>query len=430
VSRFLDDTLQLILRNARLRNSERTTDIGIDDGRIVAINRGISGRGEREVDCGGMLVIPPFTNPHLHMDKCLTGQWMKTWSDRGSPELIPNAAREKARITESAIYESASRVIRDSIGYGVLALRGFCDVDSINRLKSIGILMKLKEQFKRSIVMQLVAFPQEGIIRDSETEELLRRALEGGADVVGGIPWFEKTVEAKERHIDIVFDLAKDYGKDVHMLIDDNEDPNSRCIEYLAKKTIRERFQGRVSASHCRGRFSLSYEDYAKRIIALLKQAGITVVENPHVSLLIYGRAPGYPKSRGVTRVKELLGAGVNVAIGQDDIDDPYYPFGRGDMLELGLFMAHAAHMSSFREIEDVMDMITTNGAKAMRLKGYGLAVGKRADLVVLNGASSHDVLRRQSERSYVIRNGRLVSETKVTISQHVGSSQRNPRTP
>ncbi len=410
--------MQLVIRDAKLRGSKGPIDLAVEDGRIAAIGQHIKARGTNEIDARGKLLIPPFTNLHMHMDKCLTGQWMKTWSDAGSPELIPNAAREKARIKESEIYQNASRVIRDSIGYGVLQLRAFCDVDSINRLKSIGILLKLKEEFKRSIEMQVVAFPQEGIIRDPETDELLRQALDLGADIVGGIPWFEKTKEARRKHIDTVFRLATEYDRDIHMLIDDNEDPNSTCIEYLAGKTIRERFRGRVSASHCRGRLSLSYDDYARRIFKLLGEARITVVENPHISLLLYGRGAGYPKSRGITRIKELVKAGVNVAIGQDDIDDPYYPFGRGDMLELGLFMAHASHMSSLKEIEEVMDMITVNGARAMRVEGYGLGVGKRANMVILNANDSHDALRRQSERSYVIKDGRLVSETEVVIRQ------------
>ncbi len=412
--------MQLVVRGARTRRSSEPLDIGVDYGKITALQRHLAATGDSEIDAGGRLVVPPFTDLHIHIDKCLTGQWRKTWSDAGSPGLIQNAAKVKARIKESEIEQNASRVIRDSVAYGVLQLRAFCDVDSINRLKSIKILLKLKEEFKRSIRMQLVAFPQEGIIRDPDTKELLREALDIGADVVGGIPWLEKTKDAKERHIDTVFQLAKEYNKDVHTLIDDNEDPNSSCIEYLAKKTIRERFHGRVSASHCRGRLSLSYDDYARKIFSLLRTARITVVENPHVSLLIYGRKAGYPKPRGTTRVKELVDAGVNVAIGQDDIDDPYYPFGRGDMLELGLFMAHAAHMSSPSEIEEVMKMITVNGARAMRERGYGLDVGKDASMVILNATTSHEALRRQSERSHVIKDGRLVSETTRSTRQHL----------
>jgi len=412
--------LQLVVRNARTGRSREPQDIGVDYGKITAVRPHLAATGDVEIDAGGRLVVPPFTNIHMHIDKCLTGQWRKTWSEDGSPELIPNAAKVKARIKESEIQRNASKVIQDSVAYGVLQLRAFCDVDSINRLKSIKILLKLREEFKRSIRMQLVAFPQEGIIRDPDTKELLREALELGADVVGGIPWLEKTKDAKEGHIDIVFQLAQEYNRDIHTLIDDNEDPSSTCIEYLAKKTIRERFHGRVSASHCRGRLSLSYDEYARRVFSLLKEARITVVENPHISLLIYGRRAGYPKPRGITRVKELVEAGVNVAIGQDDIDDPYYPFGRGDMLELALFMAHAAHMSSPREIEDVMKMITVNGARAMRERGYGLDVGKDASMVILNATTSHEALRRQSERSYVIKDGRLVSEAATLTRQYL----------
>jgi len=411
--------MQLVVRNARTRKSREPLDIGIDYGKVTAIERHLTASADKEIDAGGRLVLPPFTNIHMHIDKCLSGQWRNAWSDAGSPELIPNASKLKARIKGSEIERNASRVIQDSVAYGVLHLRAFCDVDSINRLKSIKILLKLKEKFKGIIRMQVVAFPQEGIIRDAGTDELLRQALDLGADVVGGIPWLEKTKEGKEKHIDTVFQLAKEYDRDIHTLIDDNEDPDSTCIEYLARKTMKEGFPGRVAASHCRGRLSLGYDDYARKIFQLLKEARLTVVENPHISLLIYGRTTGYPKSRGLTRVKELVEAGVNVAIGQDDIDDPYYPFGRGDMLELGLFMAHAAHMSSVSELEEVIDMITVNGARAMRERGYGLGVGKNASMVVLNAQTSHEALRRQSERSYVIKDGRVVSETTTITRQY-----------
>jgi cytosine deaminase len=338
-------------------------------------------------------------------------------ADSGAPEAIPAASRVKEKFTEADIVERASKAVVSSILAGTTAIRAFADVDTIGGLKPVVSLLKVKEKFKDALDMQVVAFPQEGILRDRGTEELLEKSMELGADVVGGIPWYEKKADAASKHTDIVFEIAKRHGKDIHALIDDNSNPKSRNIEYLLAKTIKENYRGRVAASHCRGALDSPDEAYARRIVRLARKAGVTIVENSHISLFMYGRNDAHPVRRGVTRVREFLEAGVNVAVGQDDIDDPYYPFGRGDMLELAFVICHAAHLATLEGLGQAFDMVTQNAARGMRLGAYGIAAGDNADLVLLNARSVHEALRLQPERPFVLKRGRVVAETR-TVSQ------------
>ncbi len=408
--------MDFVIRNARLRGRTGRFDIGLEEGRVARIENHLSVGGARELDAAGNLVTPGFTNVHCHLDKCLTGAWAEIGSDvnSGSPDVIPVAKELKKRFREDEMVKRASEAVRTSVVAGTTAIRAFADVDTTGGLMAVKSLLKVKQQFRDAIEMQVVAFAQEGILRDPGTEELLHKSMDMGADVVGGIPWYERTPRESRRHTDIVFQIAKRYNRDIHMLVDDTSDAKAKNIEYLLSKTVREGFQGRVAASHCRGALDSPDESYANRIIELAREAGATIVENSHVSLMMYGRTDGHPVRRGVTRVKEFLRAGVNVAIGQDDIDDPYYPFGRGDMLELAWMMAHAAHLSSRQEIEMLYDMITFNGARAMRLKDYGVGIGNTADLVVLEAEDVHSALRLQAGRNSVLKRGRLVAESRT----------------
>ncbi len=408
--------MDFVIRNARLRGRTGRFDIGLEGGRVARIENHLSVGGARELDAAGNLVTPGFTNVHCHLDKCLTGAWAEIGSDvnSGSPDVIPVAKELKKRFREDEMVKRASEAVRTSVVAGTTAIRAFADVDTTGGLMAVKSLLKVKQQFRDAIEMQVVAFAQEGILRDPGTEELLHKSMDMGADVVGGIPWYERTPRESRRHTDIVFQIAKRYNRDIHMLVDDTSDAKAKNIEYLLSKTVREGFQGRVAASHCRGALDSPDESYANRIIELAREAGATIVENSHVSLMMYGRTDGHPVRRGVTRVKEFLRAGVNVAIGQDDIDDPYYPFGRGDMLELAWMMAHAAHLSSRQEIEMLYDMITFNGARAMRLKDYGVGIGNTADLVVLEAEDVHSALRLQAGRNSVLKRGRLVAESRT----------------
>jgi cytosine/creatinine deaminase len=408
--------LDLVIKNARLRGFEGRRDIGVLDGRISAISNHIAGTGATDIDANGKLVTPGFANIHLHLDKCLTGAWASVWegATSGSPQAIPSATKVKEKFTESDIIERATRALSTSIIAGTTAVRAFADVDTVGGLLAVKSLLGVREKFRNLLDLQIVAFPQEGIIRDEGAEELLEKSVELGADVVGAMPWYEGSREEAEKHTDIVFRIAKQYGKNIHALIDDNSDPGSRNIEYLLGRTMKEGYRGRVAASHCRGGLDSPDEDYARRIVELAREVDATVVENPHVSLFMYGRTDQHPIRRGVTRVKEFLEAGVNIAAGQDDIDDPYYPFGRGDMLEVAFVMCHAAHLGSPAEMESAFDMVTSNPARGMGLEGYGIREGSSADLVLLDATSVHEALRLQPDRLAVLKRGRLVAETKA----------------
>lgn len=411
------ELLDLVVRNASLRGMAGTRDVSVKDGRISQISSRAKGDFALEIDAGGKLVVPGFVNLHCHLDKCLTHAWMRTERGRnsGSPDVIPAATGVKRGFTEEDIVRRASAAVESSILSGTTAIRAFADVDTTGGLLAVKSLLEVKKLYSRAIDMQVVAFPQEGIIRDPGSEELLHKAMELGADVVGGIPWYERSADDARTHTDLVFSIAKRYAKRIHMLVDDTSDPGARNILYLLEKTVREGYQGRVAASHCRGALDSPDEEYARRIVRLARAAGLTVVENSHVSLFMYGRTDKHPVRRGVTRVKEFLEGGVDVAMGQDDIDDPYYPFGRGDMLELAWMMVHAAQLSTPEELEEAFDMITYNGARGMGIEGYGLSKGSRADLVVLDAPSVHEALRTQAARTHVIKAGRVVGTTQVT---------------
>ncbi len=414
--------MDIIIRRARLRNRKGTWDVAIEHGKISDVRTRVPGSAQREFEANGRLLTTGYANIHCHLDKCLTGAWadVGAGSNVGAPDVIPKATSVKKKFTQDDIISRASDAVKSSILAGTTAIRAFADVDTVGGLLSLKSLLRVKAIFKGAVEIQVVAFPQEGILRDPGTEELLQKAVELGADVVGGIPWYEGKREASKRHTDIVFEIAKLHNKDIHMLIDDTSDPNAKNIEYMLSKTIEEGFRGRVAASHCRGALDSPDEGYAGRIVRMAKEAGATVVENSHVSLFMYGRTDQHPVRRGVTRIREFLGGGVNVAVGQDDIDDPYYPFGRGDMLELALIMAHAAQLSTSAELEQAYDMISTNPARGMRLRSYGLDVGDDANLVLLNSSTVHEALRMQPERLAVIRRGRVVAETKAERTLHL----------
>jgi len=235
-----------------------------------------------------------------------------------------------------------------------------------------------------------------------------------GANVVGGLPWHEYLDAEARAHIDLCFDLAMKYDRDIHMLVDDTDNPNSRSLEYLAVKTMREGYQGRVAASHC-GALAAYDEVHAQKVMALVKEARVSISTNPHISLVAQGRYDREPIRRGITRVKQLWRTGVNLFSSQDDVNDPYYPFGRNDQQEVASFVCHTAHMTYPDEIQAVFRFITDNAALALRLTDYGLVVGCWADLNVLAASTVQHVLRLQQPPAWVIRRGKVLASTQLT---------------
>ena len=399
--------MDLVIRNARLRGEEELSDIGIQEGKITAIEKKISGKAKEEIDAKGRLTTPAFANPHIHTDKTfLSDKIDPLLKTGGTVEAIRLTNEFKRNYTMEEILERAGKTMELAARYGSTMIRVFADIDTIGGLLPFKSLLRLKEDYKDIVEIQAVAFPQEGIVQNPGSEDLMKEAVELGPDVVGGLPWFEMRDEDSRYHTDLVFDLARKYDKDIHLLEDTVEDAYSRGLEYTASKVIKEKFPKIVTVSHA---VALTNYDnaHAAKVIRLVKQAGINVCSNPHVSLW------NHP-DLGEMRIKELLNAGINVCSGQDDLKDPFYPFGKMDQLEVAFMAAHICRLTLPHQLEQVFDMITYNAAKALGIKDYGLTTGCRADIVIHEAENIKDTLRMRLERSYVIKGGRIIAENGI----------------
>ena len=406
--------MDIVVRNAALRDLKGTTDIAIKDGSIVSVRPKLPEKGRQEIDAAGSLVLPGLFNLHFHADKCLLGEVMRPNVSGTLPEAIEITNDFKRKYDPAEVAARAVRALEAGVKNGTSYFRLFSDVGTIGGLRAARGLMLAREKFGQYCDIQVVAFPQEGLARDPGAAELLDEALKEGCDVVGGLPWYEYTDADARDHIDICFKLAKKYDRDIHMLVDDTDDANSRSLEYLALKTMREDYQGRVTASHC-GAMAGYNDVYAAKIVDMVATAGITISCNAHINLVCSARLDREPRRRGIARVKELLARGVNIVTAQDDVNDPYYPFGKPDPLECASMIAHVAQLTLPHELEQVMDMVTVNSAKAARVRNYGVSAGNKADLVVVGAPSVHEALRMQPLRRHVIKNGREVARTVVT---------------
>jgi cytosine deaminase len=395
-------SLDLIVGNARLR-SGKIADIAIAGGRIQVLKEKLAGSANQMIDAQNRLVTEPFVVAHLHLDKVMTGPLAEEGalseyhasSKEGPIAAIEMASKVKAHYVESEIVNRGVALLREAEQYGVRHLRAFADVDTKAELKGIRALLKIKDEFKDRIGLQIVAFPQDGIIKEPGTEELLYKAMDLGADVVGGIPWIEPTEEDSEKHVRIVYEIAKKYDADVSMLTDDAADPKLRTTEYLATYALKTGWIGRTSACHARGTGMYDEARHSK-LVELLKQAQVGIVTEPQTG-------PAHVK------VKELLNAGITVALGQDDVNDAYYPYGRCNMLEVAFLASHLLWMMTRQDREKIYDMITFNAAKILRIKNYGLAAGNPADLIMLDAEDLRQAFASHTRPLCVIRNGRVV---------------------
>lgn len=403
----------LLVRNAKLR-SGKICDISISEGRFEDIKENLTGPAERVIDANGKLATEPFVIAHLHLDKVMTGAIAEETvlaeyqgsSMRGAMTAIELASKVKEHYEESQILQRVRKVLIEAEYYGVNHLRAFADVDTKAKLTGVKALLKAKEEFKDRIDIQIVAFPQDGILKEPGAEELLYKSMDLGADLVGGIPWIELTEEDSRKHIDIAFEIAKKYDADISMLTDDAGDPALRTTEYLATSTIKNGLIGRVTACHARAT-ALYDEAHHREFAALLKKAGVGIVTDPHTGPLH-------------VRVKELLNAGVTVALSQDDVYDAYYPYGRCNLLEVAFLAAHLLWMMSSQDREILYDMITFNAAKIMRIDHYGLTAGNPANLVILNAEDLREAFTYHSEPLYGIKNGVVHCETHLGSKRYV----------
>jgi cytosine deaminase len=403
-------TPDLIVRGARLGAGPETVDVACAGGRIVAVEPALAATAAREIDAGGRLLAPPFVDPHFHMDATLSLGRPRMNVSGTLLEGIALWGELKAEQTEDEIVERALRYCDLAVAQGILAIRSHVDVCD-PRLTGVRALLEVRRRVAPYLDLQLVAFPQDGLFRFAGAEALLLQALDMGVDVVGGIPHFERTMEAGAASVTRLCEIAAERGLRVDLHCDETDDPMSRHVETLAAETMRLGLQGRVVASHLTSMHSMD-NYYASKLIPLMAEAGLIAVANPLINILIQGRHDTYPKRRGLTRVAELRAAGVTVAFGSDCMMDPWYSLGCADMLDAAAMGLHAGHLSSLEAMAFCFDAVTANAAAAMGLEGYGVAVGCKADMVLLDAADRVEAIRTRAARLAVIRGGTVVAES------------------
>ncbi len=411
----------LILRNAHLHDA-RTIDIAIESSKITAIGPNLPQTATQELNIGGRLTLPAFVNGQLHACKSFWRRLLHTLPDeiqRLSP--FEAAAYVKKLYTSDDVFNRVDEVMRLAIQNGTCAIRLFGDVDEASGLNAVEGLLRIREKYASLMTVQVVAFPQDGVLNDA-TQSLMQQAIEMGADVVGGIPWIEPNPAAQQAHTQMCFDLAQQFNRDLHFVCDDVADPNCRSLEAVAREAIERGWHGRVSATQCAA-LSFYSDDYANKVIELLKAAKISIFSNSHVSLIATEFDENqHPWPRSMTRVRQLLEAGVPVACGQDDIDNWFYPFGRNDMVEVAQFMAHNGRFAWHGEVNAVLPLVTTTPAQVLGMDNYGLQVGAEANLVVLDTPDWHGAIQFQPDKRFVILKGKVVAETehKTTLNLNI----------
>jgi cytosine deaminase len=412
-------TLDILVRNVALWGSEGLCDLGIAGGRFVSIGNGAApSDAVLTLDAEGRMAVCGFVEPHIHLDKALISERAPVNISGTLTEAIEILWNIKRNYSVDEIADRASRVLERALEHGISRLRTHVDVDPIGGTRPAEGLILARDRFRDLMDIQIVAFPQEGIVKSPGTEALMRQVMKLGVDVVGGMPFNEASPADSRRHIEIAFEIAREFDADIDMHVDETDDPMARTLEVLAELTIKNGWQGRVTAGHTCALAGYP-RNYADHVIDRLREANVNMIANPATNLMLQGRLDDYPKRRGVTQVKELLAAGVNVACGQDCVHDTFYPFGQNDPLEIAFLLCHASHMSQPPEILTVMDMVTSNGAKALRAPDFHVAVGAVADLVVLDARDAREAFATRSPRRWVIRKGRLIAEAKVDMRRY-----------
>jgi cytosine deaminase len=405
----MSSNYDILIKNCQLRGKpENRYDLAIVDGKIIEISEKVEGNGGVELDAGGNLVTESFVNTHLHLCKVYTLEMMdeEAMKDYHGADMgkamtaIELAARVKEKYDQSWIIKNVRKAMALSAKFGCTHTRAFADVDSKAKLEGVKALIQAREEFKDILDIQVVAFAQDGIVREPGAADLVREAMDLGADVVGGIPWIEFTDADIAEHVKVCFDIAEEYDKPVSMLVDDAGDSGLRSLELMALETIKRGWHGRSLAHHARA-MALYPKPYLQKVAALLKQADMGVVSDPHTGPLH-------------ARVRELREEGVLVCLGMDDISDAYYPYGRNNMLEVAFLVSHLLWMTTRQDMEALYDMVTTLAAQAIGLEDFELKVGAPANLVVLDEPNVLEALRNHAAPSHVISRGKLIDQEKV----------------
>ncbi|MDA9032280.1 amidohydrolase family protein [Amylibacter sp.] len=406
----------LIIKNANLSDGQVGIDIACKDGIIASIGAGIDANAENIIDAKGLLVSPPFVDPHFHMDATLS---LGTPRMNVSGTLLEGIAlwsELKPVQTIEQIIERALRYCDLAVSMGIGAIRSHVDICD-NTLKGVEALLEVQKKVAPYIDLQLVAFPQDGIFRDPGAKTNLINALDKGVDVVGGIPHFERTMQDGTDSIKYLCEVAAERGLMVDMHCDESDDPHSRHIETLAFETSRLGLNGRVSGSHLTSMHSMD-NYYVSKLIPLMVEAEIHAIPNPLINIMLQGRHDSYPKRRGQTRVPELRDAGINIGFGSDCVMDPWYSLGKADMLDVAHMGLHVGQLSSRLDMEWCFEAVTTNSAKIMGLEGYGLKKGCKANMVILQANDRIDAIRLRANRLSVIRAGKIISSSEPFVAE------------
>lgn len=406
----------LIIRNANLTTGQSGFDVGISSGKITAIEKKIDGEAGEEIDATGRLLSPAFCDPHFHMDATLSLGKPRMNVSGTLLEGIALWGELRPIVTKEELVDRALRYCDLAVSQGLLFIRSHVDT-SDPKLVTAEAMLEVREKVAPYIDLQLVAFPQDGYFRAAEGVFALNRALDMGVEIVGGIPHFERTMDEGRKSVEALCKIAADRGLAVDMHCDETDDPMSRHIETLAAETIRFGLEGRVAGSHLTSMHSMD-NYYVSKLIPLMAEAEINVIPNPLINIMLQGRHDTFPKRRGLTRVRELMEAGLNVSLGQDCTMDPWYSMGSADMLEVAHMGIHVAQMGGIEEKKQIFNAITLNSAKTMGLENYGLEVGCNADLVILQANDVVEALRLKPTRLYVLKSGKVVSQTPARISQ------------
>jgi len=402
--------MDLVIRNAALPDGRQGMDIAAAAGRIVDLGRNLPVKGHTEIDAAGKLVTPPFVDAHFHMDATLSYGLPRVNQSGTLLEGIALWGELKPLLTQEALVQRALQYCDWAVARGLLAIRSHVDICD-DSLLAVEALLHVKKQVAPYLDLQLVAFPQDGILRSATALANLKRAIAMGVDVVGGIPHFERTMADGAESVRLLCEYAAEQGLRVDMHCDESDDPMSRHIETLAYHTHRLGMRGRVTGSHLTSMHSMD-NYYVSKLLPLMREAGVAAIANPLINITLQGRHDSYPKRRGMTRVPEMLAAGIPVAFGQDCAMDPWYSLGSGDMLEVAHMGLHVAQMTGQDAMRACFRAVTETPAQILGLQGYGLEVGCNADMVILDAQDTIEAIRLRAARLFVIRRGKIVSQT------------------
>ena len=410
--------MELILRDGRLPSGEGV-DVGLEGGMIQAVEPNLNAEAVQEIPLAGRLISPPFVESHIHLDSALTAGQPR-WNQSGTLfEGIEIWRDRKQSLTLEDVKERAIATLKLQAQQGVLFVRSHADVSEPS-LTALKALLDVRDTVKDWITVQVVAFPQDGLYGSPGNIELMEEALKLGADAVGGIPHYEMTREDGVQSVQRIFELAQQYDRLIDIHCDEIDDDQSRFLEVVAACAVRSGLGPRVTASHTTA-FASYNNAYAFKLMGLLARSGINFIANPLINITLQGRTDTYPKRRGVTRVKELWQQGLNVSLGHDCIQDPWYNLGTGNMLDVASMAVHVCHMTGQDEIAACYAMVTTNGATTLALgEAYGLEVGKPANLIVLDADSPYEAIRRRATVTHVFSRGQLLVETRPAVVKWV----------